>query len=320
VLVAHHIACDGWSKGLLVSELCAAYDALSTGAELELPELPIEYADFSVWQRRWLIDDTLERLVAYWRARLHGHAPEIELPIDNPRPARQAFQGAIEHVVVPARLVAAATALGREERATLFMAMMAAFKAFLHAYSGQEDILVGSPAAMRNLPELEPIIGFFANTLVYRTDLSGRPSFRALLGRVRETALGALSHQELPFEKLVEAVNPPRDPSRNPLVQVNLRVEGREPEIRLRGMSSKAILLDPGIARFDLAIELGATDDGLRGYLEYDSALFERSTAATLAREFVEVLAAAIAAPDRPLTELPTVRRIRAHRNRTGSG
>jgi non-ribosomal peptide synthetase component F len=298
----------------LISELCAAYDALCIGAQPVLPEMSIEYADFSAWQRRWLTGDTLERLVAYWKARLQGHAPPIELPTDRPRPARQAFRGAAEQLAVPAGLADAAAALGREEGATLFMTMLGAFTALLHAYTGQEDVLVGSPAAMRNLPELEPIIGFFANTLVYRADLSGRPSFRALLGRVREIALEALAHQDLPFEKIVEAVNPPRDASRNPLVQVNLRVEGREPEVRLRGVRSEPLVLDPGIARFDLAIELGMTDDGLEGYLEYDSALFEHSTAVTFARDFLEILEAVIDLPDRPLTELAPVRRIRARR------
>jgi len=312
VLNAHHIACDGWSKGLLVSELCAAYDALCAGAEPALPELSIEYADFSVWQRRWLTGARLERLVAYWRARLQRSPRSIELPLDRTRPARQAFQGAIERVVVGAALADAASALGGGGGATLFMTMLGAFTAMLHAYSRQEGILVGSPAAMRNLPELEPIIGFFANTLVYRTDLAGQPSFRALLGRVRETALGALAHQDLPFEKTVEAVNPPRDPSRNPLVQVNLRVEGREPEIRLHGLRCEPLALDPGIARFDLAIELAVTGDGLEGYLEYDSALFDRATAVTFARDFVEILEAVSASPDRPLAELAPVRRIRA--------
>jgi len=312
VLVAHHIACDGWSKGLLVAELCTTYDALCAGVEPVLPELPIEYADFSAWQRRWLTGETLERLVAYWKERLQGHAPSIELPTDRPRPARQAFRGAIERLTVPADVVDAATALGRGEGATLFMTMLGAFKALLHAHSGQEDILVGSPAAMRNLPELEGIVGFFANTLVYRTDLSGRPSFRTLLGRVRETALGALAHQDLPFETIVQAVNPPRDPSRNPLVQVNLRVEGREPEVRLAGVRSEPLVLDPGIARFDLAIELGVTDDGLEGYLEYDSALFDQSTALTFACDFREILEAVIASPDQPIPELAPVCRIRA--------
>jgi pipecolate-incorporating enzyme len=320
VLVAHHIACDGWSKGLLVSELCTAYDAVCTDSEPALPQMSIEYADFSVWQRRWLTGDTLERLVAYWKARLRDHAPAIELPTDRPRPDRQVFLGAVEQMAVPAGLVDAAATLGREEGATLFMTMIGAFKALLHAHTRQEDVLIGSPAAMRNLPELEPIIGFFANTLVYRTDLSGRPSFRELLGRVRETVLGALAHQDLPFEKIVEAVNPPRDPSRNPLVQVNLRVEGREPEVRLRGVRSKPLALDPGVARFDLAIELAATDNGLEGYLEYDSALFDRSTAVAFACDFLEILEAVIASPDVPLAELAPVRRIRARGERVAIG
>jgi Condensation domain len=320
VLVAHHIACDGWSKGLLVSELCTAYDALCAGAEPELRPLAIDYADFSCWQRRWLTGETLERLLAYWKARLHGHPRSIALPTDRPRPARQGFEGAVERVAVPARLAGAVAALGREEGATPFMTMLAAFKVLLYAHCGQEDILVGSPAAMRSLPELEPIIGFFANTLVYRTNLSGRPSFRVLLARVRETALGALAHQDLPFEKVVEVVNPPRDPGCNPLVQVNLRVEGREPQVRLRGVTSETLVLDPQIARFDLAIELGASDDGFEGYLEYDSALFDRSTAVTFARDFVEVLEAVIDSPDELLTELAPVHRIRARRTSAAIG
>lgn len=318
VLVAHHIACDGWSKGLLVSELSTVYDALCAGVEPALAELGIEYADFAVWQRRVLTGDTLARLVSYWRARLAGHVPSIELRTDHPRPARQAFRGAIERLALPADVVDAGSALGREQGATLFMTMMAAFKALLHAHTGQEDLLVGSPAAMRNLPELEALIGFFANTLVYRTDLSGRPSFRELLVRVRETALGALAHQDLPFEKIVEAVNPPRDASRNPLVQVNLRVEGREPELSLHGLRSERLVIDPGIARFDLAIELAPTDDGLEGYLEYDSALFDRPTAVAFTRDFVDVLEAAIASPDAPLVEVAPVCEIRARSRHVG--
>jgi non-ribosomal peptide synthetase component F len=182
----------------------------------------------------------------------------------------------------------------------------------LYAQSGQLDLLVGSPSAMRTHPELEPVVGLFANTLVYRTIVSGRPSFRELVRRVRETAVGVYAHQDLPFEKIVEAVKPPRDISRNPLVQVNLRVEGREPELRLGAMRCEPIPIEPGIARFDLAIELGETDDGWAGYLEYDTALFEPATAARYAADFGEVLASAVAAPDRPIDELEPVREIRA--------
>ncbi len=190
------------------------------------------------------------------------------------------------------------------------MTLMAAFKALLYAHSGQDDVLVGSPAAMRDRPELERVIGFFANTLVYRTDLSGSPSFRELVGRVRDTAIGVYAHQDLPFEKVVEALKPPRDPSRNPLVQVNMRVEGREPELQLRGLRATPLVIDPGIARFDLAIELGATDDGYAGYLEYDAALFDSDTAAAFARDFTSLLEAAVDSPDRPLATLAPVRQI----------
>jgi hypothetical protein len=309
VLIAHHIACDGWSKGLLLDELGIVYDALSAGERPRLPELPIEYADFAVWQRRSLSGETLKRLRLYWKARLAGAAPALELPTDYPRPTTQTFRGAVEWLAVPTPLAESLVALGRREQATPFMTLMAAFKALLYANSGQEDVLVGSPAAMRTHPELERLIGMFANTLVYRTSLAGRPSFRELLRRVRETAIGVYEHQDLPFEQIVEAVKPPRDPSRNPLVQVNLRVEGQEPELRLRGVRCEAIPLDPGIARFDLAIELGATSDAFAGYLEYDTGLFAQSTAATLAGDFVRIVDAATSSPDVSLDQLDPVRR-----------
>ena len=318
MLVMHHIACDGWSKGLLIGELCTAYDAITAGVEPTLPELTIEYADFAVWQRRWLSGDELDRLSAYWRERLAGHAPALEIRTDHPRPRTSSFQGAVQWIAVPGSLARGAITIGRQQGATPFMTLMAAFKALLHALSGQEDLLVGSPAAMRNRPELERVIGFFANTLVYRTDLSGQPSFRDLVGRVRDTALGVYAHQELPFEKIVEAVRPPRDPGRNPLVQVNVRVEGREPELKLRGIRATPIVIDPGIARFDLAIELGVTDDGFAGYLEYDSALFDSCTAAAFARGFSSVLDAVVQWPDHPLATLEPIREIAARRTHLG--
>jgi hypothetical protein len=314
VLVAHHIACDGWSKGVLLDDLGAAYDALCAGDDPSLPELPIEYADYAAWQRRWLTGENLQRLSTYWRDRLAGHAQALALPTDRPRPRMQEFRGAVEWLAVPSALANATATLGRGERATPFMTLLAAFKAFLHGHSEQDDLLVGSPAAMRDRPGTERVIGLFANTLVYRTDLSGGPSFRELIRRVRETALGAYQHQGLPFDKIVEAVRPRRDASRNPLVQVNMRLEGREPRLRLRGVRCEPLAVDPGLARFDLAIELGATDDGLSGYLEYDTKLFEQPTAAALARDFVAVLAAAVASPDRPLADLEPIRAIRAIR------
>ncbi len=311
VLVAHHIACDGWSKGLLLEELGTAYDALCAGTEPELPELPIEYADFATWQRRHLTGPTLDRLTAYWQECLTGAPTALELPTDHPRPPRQAFVGAVEWLEVPAPLVDGAIAIGREERATPFMTMMAAFTVLLHAYSGAEELLIGSPAAMRTHPELERIIGMFANTLVYRTSLAGGPSFRQVIRRVRETAVGVYAHQDLPFEKIVEAVRPPRDVSRSPLVQVNMRIEGREPELRLEGIGTQAIPVDPGIARFDLAIELGTTDNGLAGYLEYDAALFDQPTAVRYARDFLALLEGCTMAPDHRLGLLEAFAAIR---------
>ena len=312
VLVAHHIACDGWSKGLLVSELGDAYAALSTGSEPRLPELGIEYADFAVWQREWLVDENVDRLRAYWGERLAGCPAALELPTDMPRPRMKGFHGAVVRLAVNRALADAVVATGRRERATPFMALMAGFNAFLNALSDQDDVLVGSPSAMRNQPEIERVVGLFANTLVYRTDLSGRPSFRELIRRVRETALGVYQHQDLPFEQIVEVVAPKRDPSRNPLAQVNMRVEGREPALCLRGLRCEPLVIDPGLARFDLAIELSATDDGYDGYLEYDTALFATPTAERFAREFIAILSAAAAAPDTPLEELEPVRAIRA--------
>jgi hypothetical protein len=321
VLVAHHIACDGWSKGLLIDELSTTYDALLDGRDPAATDPAraapgIEYADFAVWQRRWLTGENLERLTSYWRARLAGHALALELATDRPRPRMQEFRGAVEWLELPAALAQAVVALSRQQRATPFMALMAGFMAVLHAQSGQDDLLVGSPAAMRNRPELERVIGLFANTLVYRTDLAGAPSYRELIGRVRETALGVYQHQDLPFEKIVEAVRPRRDPSRNPLVQVNLRVEGPEPRLALSGLRCEPIAVDPGIARFDLAIELGATDDGFAGYLEYDTSLFEPATATALARSFVAVLESAVRSPDLPLVELEPMRELAASRRR----
>ena len=298
VLVAHHIACDGWSKGILLTELGHVYDALLDGREPTLPELPIDYADYAAWQRETLSGEALERLVSYWQARLADASPALALPTDHPRPPRQAFGGAVVWLRVPDGLARAISKLGREERSTPFMTLLAAFNALLFAHTGQDDILVGSPSAMRTFPELERLVGLFANTLVYRTTVAGAPTFRELVQRVRETAVGVYAHQDLPFDQIVQAVQPLRDLSRNPLVQVNLRVEGREPKLLLRDVVIERLPVDPRIARFDLAIELSADEDGYDGYLEYDTALYEPATAERIARDFLEVLETVVEAPD----------------------
>src|SRR5438874_5232875 len=175
VLIAHHIACDGWSKALLLHELGIVYDALSAGEQPRLPELPIEYGDFAVWQRQSLSGEALEGLRSYWKARLAGAVPALALPADYPRPRMQTFRGAVEWLALSPALARSVVTLGRQEQATPFMTLLAAFNALLYAHSGQEDVLVGSPAAMRTHPELEHLVGLFANTLVYRTSLAGRP-------------------------------------------------------------------------------------------------------------------------------------------------
>jgi hypothetical protein len=299
VLVAHHIACDGWSKGILLDELGEAYGATRDGRPPSLPELPIDYADYAQWQQERLSGEALERLTSYWRTRLVGAAPALALPTDHPRPARQAFEGAVVWLGISPAVAGALLELGREERATPFMTLLAAFNALLFAYTGESDILVGSPSAMRTLPELERLVGLFANTLVYRTSLEGPPSFRELVRRVRDTAIGVYEHQDLPFEQIVQAVQPPRDLSRNPLVQVNLRVHGQEPELRLPGIEGERLAVDPHIARFDLAIELSAeAGGGYAGYLEYDAALFDATTARRIAEDFSATLDAVVRAPD----------------------
>ena len=216
LLVSHHIASDAWSVGLLYDELASLYPSFAAGRAATLPELPLQYADFSVWQRQRMTGEVLEKELAYWKRQLHGGSPVLDLPTDRPRPDVQSYAGASQSIVLPRKLWEALGSLSREESATPFMTVLAAFQTLLHRYTGQRDIVVGSPIAGRNRLETERLLGFFVNTLVLRTEFSGEPTFREVLRRVRETALGAYAHQELPFEKLVEALQPERDPAPRP--------------------------------------------------------------------------------------------------------
>ena len=243
----HHIASDGWSMGILVREVAALYAAFAEGRPSPLPELPVQYADFAVWQRSWLHGEVLESEIAFWRRQLAGLPPLLELPTDRPRPAVQSYRGASRPVRLPAGLTRQVEALARREGATLFMVLLAGFQALLARSSGQDDLAVGSPVAGRNRVETEGLIGFFVNTLVLRGDLSGAsPSFRELLGRVRETALAAYLHQDVPFEKLVEELAPERSLAHTPLFQVmlvlqNAPVESLEiRDLRLRPVGGTA--------------------------------------------------------------------------------
>jgi amino acid adenylation domain-containing protein len=265
----------------------------------------VQYADYAAWQRTWLRGGALERQLAYWRDRLAG-AAALDLPADRPRPPAPAYQGATLRFTLPAELVKAARGLGQREGCTLYMVLLAAFQALLHRYSGQDDLCVGTPIAGRGRAETEGLIGFFVNTLVLRADLSGDPPFRELLGQVREAALGAYAHQDLPFERLVEELQPQRDPSRHPIFQVMFVLQNAPQEaLELAGLTVTPWDVDSGTSKFDLTLRLTERDGELRGELEYSAELFEGGTAARLAGHYGALLAAACADPGRAVSRLP---------------
>ena len=306
VLTQHHIVSDAWSAGILLRELSTLYAAFSEGRPSPLPDLPIQYGDFAAWQREWLTGEVLEKQLSYWRERLLGAAPILELPTDRPRPPRQSFRGAKRSRVLPKTLVGALHELSQREGVTLFMTLLAAFQTLLHRYTGQEDISVGSPIANRNHAEIEGLIGFFTNTLVLRTTLSGDLTFRSTLQRVREVALGAYAHQDVPFEKLVEELHPERDLGRNPLFQVmfSLQNVSQEP-LRLPGLTLTPLEVERSTAKFDLGMFAGEGPEGLRCHLEYNTDLFDESTAERILGHFHRLLEAIVDDPDKTLSRLP---------------
>jgi amino acid adenylation domain-containing protein len=311
-LTLHHIASDSWSIGILIREFMALYAAFATGGPSPLPELPVQYADYAVWQASWLRGATLETETAWWRRQLAGLPPLLTLPSDRPRPAVQSFRGSSRPVRLPAGLTAQAEALSRREGATLFMVLLAGFQALLARLSGQRDLAVGIPIAGRSRVEIEGLIGFFINTLVLRGDLTGPddpeggPSFRELLGRTRETALAAYQHQDVPFEKLVEELSPERRLDHTPLVQVmlilqNVPAEDLEIEsLRLRVMDGTA-----KTAKFDLTFNLEEREGELAGTVHYSTDLFDGTTIDRLILQYERLLAAAVAAPEESALELP---------------
>ncbi|HVS00465.1 MAG TPA: amino acid adenylation domain-containing protein, partial [Thermoanaerobaculia bacterium] len=269
-LTMHHIVSDGWSMGILVREVTALYAAFTEGRPSPLPELPVQYADFAAWQRSWLHGEALESEIAFWRRQLAGLPPRLELPTDRPRPAAQSFRGASRPVHLPAELTRQAQILGRREGATLFMVLLAAFQALLARYSGQQDLAVGTPGAGRSRVEIEGLIGFFVNTLVLRGDLSGEPSFRGLLGRVRETTLAAHTHQDVPFERLVQELSPERNPAHTPLFQAMLVLQNAPAErLAIRDLRLRPVDVATATAKFDLTLSLVEQDGELRGAVEY---------------------------------------------------
>jgi amino acid adenylation domain-containing protein len=310
LLTLHHIVADGWSMGVMVRELGALYERFTTGGEEPLPPvaipLAIQYADFAAWQRAELPAVMQATLLPYWRERLGGSLPVLELPADRPRPPVQTFRGARVPVDLPAALTARLRDLARPRGATLFMVLLAGFAALLQRTTEETDVLVGTPVANRNRSEIEELIGLFVNTLVLRTDCAGDPGFAELLGRVREGTLGAYAHQDLPFEKLVEELQPRRDLARSALFQVMLGLENAQPEPwRVPGLAATPLAVDLGAARFECTFFLAETAGGVGGHLEYNRDLFDRTTAARLVAHLGNLLAGAAEAPETPLSRLP---------------
>ncbi|HEU0054413.1 MAG TPA: condensation domain-containing protein, partial [Longimicrobium sp.] len=301
----HHIVSDGWSMGVLNRELSALYTAYREGRESPLPDLAVQYADYAVWQREQLAGEALDRQLAYWRERLAGAPELLELPTDHPRPAVQTDRGASVPVELSPELLERLRALGRSEGATLYMTLLGAFQVLLSKYGGGEDVVVGSDIAGRTRRELEELIGFFINTLVLRTDLSGDPSFRELLGRVKEATLGAYKNQEVPFERVVAELQPERSLSHAPLFQVMFTLQnaggggGALPGLKVEGLGAAM-----ENAKFDLSLTLIETAQGLRGTLNYSTDLFERGTVERMVNHLARVLEQVAADADVRLSRL----------------
>jgi len=305
LLTIHHIVSDGWSMGVLVREITTLYSAFVAGLPSPLAELPIQYADYAAWQRTWLSGEALEAQLRYWKEQLRG-LPTLELPTDRPRPRVLTSDGAAEPFDLSKGTTAALKALSRGHGATPFMTLLAAFQTLLHRYSGQDDVAVGSPIAGRTRPETEGLIGFFVNTLVLRTDLSGDPTFAELIARVSEMTLEAHAHQDVPFEVLVEELQPARDLSLTPLFQVAFALQNVPlPEMGLPGVSVRQVGVESGTAKFDLTLFLSETEHGLTGTFEYNTNLFDRATVRRMAHHLERLLEAAVADPQQRLSRLP---------------
>jgi amino acid adenylation domain-containing protein len=308
LLNLHHIVSDGWSIGVAAQEISTLYEAFAAGRPSPLPELPVQYRDYAEWQRRWLQGEVLEDQLAWWRQRLAGHAGSIDLPADRPRPAVQTWRGAVERLRLEEALTTELGRIGRQRGATLFMTLLAAFQALLHLYTGADDVAVGSPVANRNRVEIEGLIGFFVNTLVLRADLAGDPAVPELLDQVREVALGAYVHQDLPFEKLVEALSPERDLSYTPLFQVMFALHNAPAPLLDLGPGLLTTLgqAETGTAKFFLSLLLQQGSAGaLEGELEHSADLFDPPTVRRLIGHYKMLLAGMAARPDARISELP---------------
>ncbi|MBP0020483.1 MAG: amino acid adenylation domain-containing protein [Cyanobacteria bacterium SBLK] len=307
LLTLHHIAVDAWSFGVFFRELSALYGAFANGQPSPLPELPIQYVDFTVWQREYFQGDTLTKELGYWKRTLHNAPEVLQLLGDRPRPAVVSFAGKTLSFFLPKTLADGLKQLSQQAGTTLYTTLLAALQTLLFRYCGEEDILVGSPIANRHQREVEPLIGCFINTLVFRSDLSGNPSFRQLLDRVKDTVLGALAHQTLPFEMLVNELQPTRNIAYAPIFQVMLVLQNAfsTDNVALPGLYVHPTRIDNKTAQFDLTFHLTEEETGLIGKLEYNTDLFDEATMVRMLGHFQTLLNGAIANPDRSLLELP---------------
>jgi len=305
LLMMHHIIADEWSLGVLLREVAALYEALSTGARPALPELPIQYADFAAWQQQWLQGEDCRKQLSYWKEQLGGPLTVLELPTNSPRPPVSSFRGDKEWLSFSPDLTRNLKELSQQRGVTLFMTLLAAFSALLHRYTGQHNVIVGTPVANRNRKETEGLIGCFVNTLVLRTDFSGDPSFEELLLRVRKAAIGAYANQDLPFERLVEELQPERDLSRNPLCDVFFVFQNTPmPSLELAGLDLAPMQVDNATAKLDLTLSLSEEADRLTGYLEYSADLFNAATIKRMTGHLNILLEGLATNPQQPVSAL----------------
>lgn len=306
LITVHHIVSDGWSHGILFHELTTLYDAFKRNEPSPLPELPIQYADFAQWQREWLAGDVLEEQLTYWREKLSGALPVLELPSDRLRPAVPSHRGAVEQFDLPATLTRQLQSLSKEESTTIFMTLLAAFKVLVHRYTGQTDISVGMPIANRNRAETENLVGFFVNNLVLRSDLSGNPTFQSFLAHLRGETLNAYAHQDMPFEKLVEELQPERSLSYMPLFQLMFMVQNTPPgEFEHQDLSLSEIDVHVASSKYDLSVFINEVEDYLFGFILYNTDLFDAATIKRLLGHYRILLESIVVNREQHIAEVP---------------
>jgi hypothetical protein len=306
LVVLHHIIGDGWTVGILIDEVATLFNAFRAGEPSPLPEPALQYADFACWQHRHFTADALRPHAEYWQRQLAGMPTVSPLPTDRPRPATPSLRGAAEYLTVEPDLLEAVRALGGERSATLFMTLFAVFAVLLYRFSGQTDVVVGSPIAGRNREELESMLGFFVNTLVLRVELSGEPTFAEVLDRVRTVSLDVHAHQDLPFEQIVQLVRPDRALGHSPLYQVVFALQNAPyGSLDLSGLSVSQRRLDSFAAKFDIVFSLEEDGTGLSGVLEYATDLFDTPSMAAMVQAYIGILRAVVANPLVPVVDIP---------------